>query len=501
MIKEEGNKRSDLVYYYFFLSALMMTFSYGLVLYFLNSNALLCAISFIAFLLSMLFLVLTLWGEKTLNLSFITKEKLIVFLLVPCAYITLKSIILKNHEPLLFYDSISYLGESTWRSFTIPFIYSILNKDPDRIVLFQTLLATFSSLAMSIVFYYSIREKFLRLIIPVIFLLFTLSYSIIEWEVVLISESICFSLLLVLSSATIIGFRQHQRFKDNKLIKYAFFIVWAMLVFLYSNTRDTNLYLLIVCLPIMLYMLLRFEYKKKIIAIILVLFVTIGYQYWDSTKYEIRWLPNLMNAIYTHALVENNDINYFIKENMPIKEDVLSNNLTLQEFYGAYFDNNEELRSWLAEKGKITYMKYLISQPLKVNMDLVANLDEIFLNTVLRSYVTTEISDLSKTLDYIFFFPIEHINELLVVLLLSFPIVLFLIFKKHRQLNVINLLFVLFFYTQTFLGYYGDGQESQRHAFLGNILFRVSLVLLCCSLYLAIKAIIENTVQNRVSGK
>jgi len=325
----------------------------------------------------------------------------------------------------------------------------------------------------------------LKIGLPLVILLISLSRTIIQWDVAILSESINFSLLALFSSISMTMYKViagEWKFSYKNIV--FLLIIWSVVLVCFSNTRDSNMYLLMVLIPFIMLTLYKNRNKWKIlVAMLTVILATILWQNYDAEKNK-RWEYPILNAMYEHIIKEANDANYLIDNGMPLPETAIGFTGTIEEFHSSLI--NDEAREWNSEYGKSVYLKYLISHPISTNIVYLKNTKYRFFDAIIQYYVSPEkFRALSKWINKVSFFDIRYPVAWYIIMLLSAVIACLL--PKTRKIGIFTFFLFITQYSQGFIAYFGDGIEPARHSLTANLLFRMNVIMVFIILYFIFK--------------
>ena len=236
-----------------------------------------------------------------------------------------------------------------------------------RIPLFQALLSIVAWSLLALVIYSSLSVKSMKLLGAIIVFTFGLSPQVVEWDYVLLSESISNSLfifLLALSLALslhLTGIRTTSR-KINTLM----IIFWYLVLILWVFTRDTNAYFLLILIPIPLILIILGKgpwggLSRSHLGLVAVSLIGIFWAHNVTMELSGRWASPLANNLITYVLNDKDHLAFFESRGLPITQEVLKlrgASLSDQSFYEIdYF------MDWLNQNGTSTYLFFLLSDP------------------------------------------------------------------------------------------------------------------------------------------
>ncbi len=129
-----------------------------------------------------------------------------------------------------------YLGG---RPFVVPLLYKLANADEDRIMVFQSIFSVLCWFALGLSVAACFKSIFLQVIAAASISAFSLSIPINQWDYVVRSESITFSLLALFGAVSI---RYVSLLHRQKQLPFAAIIGWTVLSLFLVSTRDAMTY-------------------------------------------------------------------------------------------------------------------------------------------------------------------------------------------------------------------------------------------------------------------
>ena len=119
----------------------------------------------------------------------------------------------------------------------------------------------------------NIKNPFMKIMSSIMIILFAFTPQMADWDSILMSESLTFSLFaLQLAILTKLAFLIYE--DQNQKIS-AYFIVWAILFFLWTFLRDTNLFTSFVTVGMIVILLFSIRYRKNKHLYSILAFVTV----------------------------------------------------------------------------------------------------------------------------------------------------------------------------------------------------------------------------------
>jgi len=251
----------------------------------------------------------------------------------------------------------------------------------DRITLFQSAFSIlcWSLLAWTVTLH--IRHFAIKIASVLLILTFAYSPQLADWDSVLMSESLSFSLFALLFALSIeLFFRVYNERKKVHGLTYLLVGMWVVTFGLWVFSRDSNAYFLLYTLILLLGLLLIPVTRKflplKLSAVTSGLLLIIFAFHNQSLRNSERWINPLLNNILKNVLPTPEFLEYFEKKGMPVSNELIS-------FIGS--DGNEEgfwkidpFMDWVRQQGYSTYTLFLIEHPVWSADRLFRNLDGMF---------------------------------------------------------------------------------------------------------------------------
>jgi hypothetical protein len=332
--------------------------------------------------------------------------------------------------PLVFRDTTSYVaaaGSGSFlfgqRSFTLPLAYKLLGvtlanyEQPSvmqRTAAFQIGFSIVCWAALALAFARSLNRRWLVPIAFGVILFFSLGLEISLWDPLMLSESLSFSLFALLLACWIFFETLPENLRRNRWMLGSCFSFTLLVSVLYSFTRDTNLYfLLLLALGLALVSVIRiyhqghqghqgtqsafklnlrapswssftlwlssflnpkdtgpqpqgnqparyFYLSYLVFALLLFIFQTASVQVGD------RWQVLLYDHLALRILPDPQAAEYFRRAGLPVTPDLLK----IQTMRGAVYQNYlftdpemEPVRQWVDQHGKAAFLGYLLTHP------------------------------------------------------------------------------------------------------------------------------------------
>jgi len=344
------------------------------------------------------------------------------------------------------------------RPFTVPLLYKIANSDPDKIILMQRFLHTIATFFLCYVVMLFLKTNYSKIIFCLFWYLLMSWWNIVGWTNTLLSESISISLMFIWIGSFLIVIYKKTNFN---------IIFHLLITILFSFTRDSWPYILIIFYTLNILYFLRFD--KKLISInICFLLLSIGVFYIQQKSAIIgqRYRLPVMNNIVFRILPNNEYLKWFTDRGMPSSNELQKKYSNLPDWkmiYPLYNDTCfSEFSDWVIKDGKSTYTKFLITHPSNFFLlnEKKENLNKIFAYNI--NY-TGNINGYCEYSEKIFPF-----FNLLSIILLNI-ILLFIFYKEKLFICLFPAILIIIFTLNAILLYIADTLEVERHLFITNI--------------------------------
>lgn len=348
------------------------------------------------------------------------------------------------------------------RPFTVPLFYKIANSEPEKIIQLQKFFHALSTFFLCFVILLFLRKTFSKIIFSIFWYLLMSWWNILGWTNTLLSESLSISLMFFWLASFLLFF--HKR-----TAKY--FVFHILVTVLFSFTRDSWPYILIVFYVIYTLIAIRWDKKMRVNSIcflIISFFIFIIQQ--KSAEIGQRYRLPIINNIVFKIIPNDEYLLWFSNRGMPCIDELKKKYSNLDDYkkiYPLYIDSTfSAFFDWIVKDGKVVYTKFLISHP-KNSLLLKEDPEKIkliFAYNVLG--YTGPVNGYSKICEFIFPF----FNTLIILLLNG--LLIFLFFKEKRLEWIFPTVVIIIFTFNVFLLYNADAIEVERHLFITNIIIQ-----------------------------
>jgi hypothetical protein len=420
-------------------------------------------------------------------------------------FISLKMSYLDFTAPRTYNDTLSYvvtavhslLSSSFWlglRPFTYPLLLSLLNVNQgnynslEMMQLVSVVQAWISVICWGFLAFTIAQISKQEIFRPFIFgsiILFSVTPEITLWDFSVLSESLtlsCFVLMLASWIWLFIFFAKPEK----PGIRWLFLAVSLLSTLLYVFTRDSNIYLVLICSITFLaasFFIKHFKVLRQVTLLFCVLSIGIYFFHSFSLSTGDRWQVFLYDQLAMRILKSDSATQFFIDQGLPDSEKLRATAKMTPGEYQPIFNSDPELkpvRDWVARDSKQVYIKYLLNDLpgtlvtplLKYNKLVNSN------NLEYRSpkYGVLPISSQINRVAYVLYNQ-QTLTLLITGLLVVFGLVYFLV-RKPGPVWLVLLAVILTMYPAMGLIWYAEPMEIERHALQIGIQFRlVGLIL------------------------
>lgn len=231
----------------------------------------------------------------------------------------------------------------------------------------QTGVAVFSWSVLVFILVSKLRSPWLRILLPVVVLSFAYLPPLADWDRVIMSESISFSMwALFLGLSVELASRLVEDGQNVRISTWLIFLLWGISMAGYGVARDTNVYMnLLVGVSGVVGLLLPATRKRisvRLLASIALLGLSLfGLQ--NALLYRSdRWINPFFNNVHVRVLPDSDRTAWFVERGMPTPTPLYAyTNLLGRHDY----DRSEinDLLSWTRDQGAGLYTQYLLTHP------------------------------------------------------------------------------------------------------------------------------------------
>ena len=232
----------------------------------------------------------------------------------------------------------------------------------------QAAMSILSWSVLSVVLASKLRSNWLRVVIAALVLGFAYVPQLADWDRVIQSESLSFS-MWALTFAMSIEFVA-RILRDKKAIRWStwlFFVLWGLMLVSWGFSRDTNIYMiLLIGVSSALALLIPAARKNMPVPLLLTvaLFCLAVFGLQNSLLYRSdRWMNSFFNNLNMRILPYPEREAWFVERGLPTPKPLYQYANLLGGGYEIESSELDELLVWTAENGSGLYTKYLLTHP------------------------------------------------------------------------------------------------------------------------------------------
>jgi hypothetical protein len=346
----------------------------------------------------------------------------------------------------------------------------LYNADKIKVAAFQSAFSIFAWGILALSLSFSLKG-FLKPGAFVLVLALSLESHIAGWDVVMLTESLSVSLMVLFLAAWLWLLRDWSWGKMTLLSLVA--IAWAF-------TRDTNGWILLMIAGLILLAVLFFKAQKRYLSVALV-FITIFAFSNLSAEVGQRWVFPFQNVLAQRILTDQEALLFFEDCGMPVTPELLrlAGGFANAEDRAFYKDPAlESYRAWMHTNGKACYVRWLISRPLNSLREPWADFEWLLAFEDVTFFYPQRYDPVLPWYAERVLYP----QDALLWLWVGTTIAAFVaIWKKAWNSNPAWVVFIalcLLIYPHVFLVWHGDVPGTHRHALTVSLQFVLAFWLL-----------------------
>ncbi len=329
----------------------------------------------------------------------------------------------------------------------------------DRIVILQLILSILGWSALTWTIAHYLRNFVAKIITALIIPAFAYTPQVADWDSILMSESMTFSLFaLQLSILIFIVFSLYQ---NPKARITPYLILWGVVYFLWANLRDTNNYVALILFALIGLTLFTTQFKKHKTLIALMFFIISIFilgivTFRESGRSAISTINIYQSDIFPHQT----RVDYMTKIGMPNQQ-------------------TAEFHPWLEEHGTTAIVRFIFAHPGYAIEKLMRDFPEAF-KEIQQTYFKTPEMRLwrERLIDVGEALHPENSSPFLISLILLIGIITAAIKNKTESSPAWAWLctYLILAGTITIIPtILGDTWALNRHALLSTIIYRLSM--------------------------
>ncbi len=272
------------------------------------------------------------------------------------------------------------------RPFTLPLVFRVFGLTPGALggsvfllratafTRFQALFSLLSFMTLGLVAAWQVKHPVLKSAMLTVMVALGLTLDVSQWNKMLLSESLTMSLMSLMVAVWLIGLHTLGRWKGlSARWRLLFLLIFLVVMSLFSFTRDTNAYLLLLLGATLLAALTVKRVRTHpgagaLLAAAAIMIVVSVLQDASARKGD-RWLIPFLNVFRNRILVDEGATRYFEAHGAPIREsyqhllDIECEEDNCRDLY-AFLESDEggrRLLAWIKGYGRDVYVRYLIA--------------------------------------------------------------------------------------------------------------------------------------------
>jgi len=365
----------------------------------------------------------------------------------------------------------------------------VLNPGLHRVVIAQAAISMLCWLALAVVVARHLVNPVLKILAVLMIALFVLSPQLSDWDRVLMSESLSFSLFALLLALTIeMSIRIAQGNNPLRTQTKMLGGLWLLTLLLWVFTRDSNAYLLPITIVMIVLPMLMPKVRRHIATRTLtLLFIVLGLLFVihnATLNQSDRWVNPFLNNLIRNVLSDQDRVAFFESRGMPVSEGILALQTSRGNERGFY--EFPGFMEWVYERGPSTYTLFLLSNPGWTLSTFASNVDYLFSENTQPYFHTPSSSGLlwiSAIGDILH--PMAG-STLLISVLLTLAYLATAVSQRDPKILALSWTFVWMLLTvlaMFFISFHGDALALIRHTLVAVLPMRLSIWLL--SIFLA----------------
>ncbi len=414
-------------------------------------------------------------------------------------FLSLKLSSLSADIPRTFRDTYAYVqiadlsltDPQFWagtRSFSLPLFLKLLGtttsnydsvEQMQRVFLAQVALSVLCWTVLAAVLAAVTPRRWLtRVFLFGLILFFSLSLEIGIWDALLLSESLTISLFALTLAAwlAMIAWLPNLR---GAVWRWALLGGTVLITALYTFTRDSNVYFVVMGAGVLLLLWLRRQLAVRrseaavFAAAIAVLFLAQNL----SLSAGNRWQIFMYDHLAARFLNDPEAVEFFAREGLPVSDRLMETRHMVGYVYQPIYMEDpafQPVRDWVAARGKGAYLKYLLSNPWATAIEPLRNASKLVWGSNLeyRSPVGGVIPAPAR-LSSITALVYQRNPFVLSALFLAALAGIYIYRRDSNPLWALLVLLLVSLYPMMFIVWHGEPLEVERHAVQLGIQFRL----------------------------
>jgi len=343
------------------------------------------------------------------------------------------------------------------RPFVFPMLLQIVRQDYGTAAIIQLALTI---LAWGLLAYFvssSFQPVWLRLFSFLIVLALSLVRHLAGWDFVMMTESLSLSSFVFLIASAVWLLRG---WRADKVV------VLFVIAFIFAFTRDTNAYLLAMFAGLILFAVL-FRWAMPNALIVAAGFMLIFLISNLSADTSERWMFPLVNVVGKRILPYAASVKSFESCGMPVTPELLGLADSFANGQDRAFFNDpalEGFRTWVRERGKSCYARWLLANPVQTVGAALGEFDGLIYFEDVGKYFSRRYADILPSQAERLLYPVYYITWLWILLTIAALIAIVRRAWRNNILWAVFILLALTIFPHLFITWHGDAMAPHRHA-------------------------------------
>ena len=349
----------------------------------------------------------------------------------------------------------------------------------EGIVIFQMVFSILAWCVLAWVVFFKIKTPGINLSAAALILIFAFSPQVADWDSILSSESLTFSLLALVLAFTILLIHRIAAGKFTATFSSgALLAAWLVSITLWVFARDANVYLIPVTVGLLV--LAGFlTYQKKgalsLLGVAALYLIGIFILQQRTMNISMRWEKPFIANLIGNVLSYPSRVDYFIQKGMPYSPE-LKDAIKAGVRHDDY-TQFPDFMQWMKNGGYSAYTQFLISNPFWASLQVYNDLDGLFGSNIQPYFPNGPTSRPGWLVNIGNLFHPLSTTVIPVIILLS--AVIFASAWRHREPGEIAwasffIWLLLVEFLLLMVGYHGDFYSKDRHVLVPVLQMRLS---------------------------
>jgi hypothetical protein len=350
-----------------------------------------------------------------------------------------------------------------------------------RVAIAQLVAAMLCWFTLAVVVARHLVNPILKILGALLVLVFAISPQLTDWDRVLMSESISFSLFaLILALSLEMSVRIARDGRQLNLRTKILAGIWLVSLLFWVFSRDSNAYLVLVTIgalgaPLLIPRLRRHLATRALL--VLIALVGLLFTFHNVTLNQSdRWVNPLLNNLIHNVLPYEHRVAFFERHGMPVSDELLAFQTSRGNERG--FLELPDFMQWVYDRGASTYALFLLNDPGWTFTTLLSNVDYLFSVNTQPYFYRPHNAALIRLNSFGDYLHTTTGSTVVLAGLLTLGFLAMAFLRRDRTRLAISYMFVwllLAEFAMLFVSFHGDTLGVQRHTLVAVMPFRLSL--------------------------